>query len=133
MTNKKILIVEDDEAFLDIFKNIFTAEGFQVVTARDGETGIDVALLEKPDLIISDVLMPRLDGPSMAKKLRELKTSTPIIFLTNIDDEVGNAENIENIEYLIKSKMGLDEIVAKVKNKLASPNPFPTPTKNRPA
>lgn len=113
--NKKILIVEDDEDFLSILEKVFISEGFSVVKAKDGENGAGVAEKEKPDLIISDVLMPRLDGPSMAKKIRELGISAPIMFLTNVENQ--EPDNKE-FDYLIKTKLHIDEIVDRVKKKL---------------
>ena len=69
--SKKILIVEDDEDFVFILEKKFTMEGFLVVTAKDGQEGAAVAEKEKPDLILSDILMPNVDGMAMAKKIRE--------------------------------------------------------------
>lgn len=112
--DKKILIVEDDKDFLFILQKVFTKHGFSVVTAKDGELAVEVAASEKPDLILSDVLMPRLDGPGMAKKLQESKIEIPVIFLTNVD----NKDNSKKFDYLIKSKLRIDEIVEKVKRKL---------------
>ena len=115
--NKKILIVEDDEDFLFILEKVFTSAGFSVVTAKDGEAGVNIATKENPDLILSDVLMPRVDGPTMASRLRESKVLTPIVFLTNVNIENKDA-NGEKFDYMMKSKMHLEEIVAKVKAKL---------------
>jgi DNA-binding response OmpR family regulator len=112
---KKILIIEDEESFLSILQKVFSSEGFLVLTAKDGEGGISVAEKEKPDLIISDILMPRMDGLTMAKRIRDLKIFSPIIFLTNIGEQ--ERDNKE-FEYLTKSEMNINEIVAKVKEKL---------------
>ena len=112
--NKKILIVEDDDDFLFILEKMFTAEGFSVVKAKDGEAGMSTAQKEKPDLILSDVLMPRMDGPAMAKKIRELKIASPIVFLTNVE----NKDKSDDFDYLMKSKLHLNEIVSKIKTKL---------------
>lgn len=114
-TNKKILIIEDEEIFLSILQKVFSSEGFSVLTAKDGKEGVSIAEKEKPDLIISDILMPRMDGLAMAKKMRELKISAPIIFLTNIENQEQNAKKFD---YFIKSELHIDEIVAKVKKKL---------------
>lgn len=113
--DKKVLIVEDDEDFLFILQKVFASSGFTVITAKDGESAINVATKENPDLIISDVLMPRLDGHSMAKRLKDLKNSTPILFLTNVENK---DENIKKTDYLIKSKLHLTEIVERAKKKL---------------
>jgi len=113
--NKKILIVEDDEDFCFILKKILLAEGFTVVTAKDGQAGADCAVSEKPDLIISDVLMPKMDGPSMARKIKECGIIVPIMFLTNVENE---DESIKECDYLIKSEIHINEIVDKIKQKL---------------
>jgi len=113
--SKKILIVEDEENFLSILKKVFTLEGISVVIAANGEQGANMAQKEKPDLIISDVLLPKLDGKAMAKKIRELGVTCPIIFLTNTENE--DKDNKE-FEYLIKSELHIDDVVVKVKAKM---------------
>ena len=119
-TGKKILIVEDDEDFLSILKIKFVSEGFSVVTAKDGEEGIIMAEKEKPDLIISDVLMPIMDGIEMAKKIKESNKDAQILFLTNIQDAdyAKKFKNSDEFDYLIKADLRIDEIVEKVKIKL---------------
>jgi CheY-like chemotaxis protein len=72
MDSKKILIVEDDADFISILDTKFTSEGFSVVAAKDGEEGVLVAEKEKPDLIISDVLIPRMNGIEMVRKIRTM-------------------------------------------------------------
>ncbi len=115
--NKKILIVEDDEDFVFILEKKFTTAGFSVVTAHNGQEGIAAAEKEKPDLIISDMLMPKVDGMGMAKKIRETNPSVPIIFLTNIKDEnyMASIKESDHLEYLIKSNTSIDDIIAKSK------------------
>ena len=84
--NKKILIVEDDKSFLWILKQSFASEGFTVLVAEDGEAGLDLAEREKPDLILLDILMPKMDGITLSKKLKQLNSGIPIMFLTNLKD-----------------------------------------------
>ena len=118
--NKKVLIVEDDKDFLSILKTKFTGEGFSIVTAEDGQEGINAAKEEKPDLIFSDVLMPGMDGIEMAKKIREFDKNVLIVFLTNIKD-VDYTKNVEGsgeFDYLIKSDLSISDIVDKAKSKL---------------
>jgi two-component system, OmpR family, alkaline phosphatase synthesis response regulator PhoP len=101
--NKKILIVEDDKDILFIFKTKFISEGFSVVTAENGEDGVSVADKEKPDLILSDVLMPKMNGIEMAKKIKESNKNIIIIFLTNIQgvDYAKNTQDLKEFDYLI--------------------------------
>lgn len=117
---KKILIVEDDKDFLSILNTKFSSEGFLVLEAESGEQGISVAQEEKPDLIISDVLMPGIDGMEMVKKIRESNEKVLIMFLTNIKD-IDYTKKIKamgGIDYLIKADLRINEIVQKVKDKL---------------
>jgi len=118
--NKKILLVEDDEDFLSILQVKFTSEGFTVVTAKNGEEGILVAEKEKPDLIFSDVLMPKVNGIEMAEKIKAANKDVPIIFLTNMKeiDYIKGVEGSGELEQLIKSSMSIKEIIDKAKNKL---------------
>ena len=117
--NKKILIVEDDEDFLYILEKKFTTEGFSDVTAKDGQEGIAVAEKEKPDLILSDMLMPKIDGITMAKKIRESNATVPIIFLTNIKDtRYAAVQESGEFDYLIKSNVRINDIINKTKVKL---------------
>jgi len=118
--NKKILIVEDDRSLLLALQEKFTNEGFSVVTALDGEEGLIVAEKEKPDLLLLDIKMPKIDGITMARKLKEGGIDAPIIFLTNLDDakHISEAIEVSKSDYLIKSDWELEDIVKKVKAKL---------------
>jgi two-component system alkaline phosphatase synthesis response regulator PhoP len=122
MTRKqKILIVEDTKSYLFIISQKLEEAGFLVVTAGDGEEGLDVAEKEKPDLILLDVEMPKMDGITMSKKLRESGEKTPIIFLTNMGDLKHISEAVEaSADYIIKSEVSSDEIVSRVKERLAT-------------
>jgi DNA-binding response OmpR family regulator len=96
-------------------------EGFTVFTSEDGDDGLAVAIKEKPDLILSDIVMPSMDGITMSKKLKESNIHVPIIFLTNIVDVkhimAALKANIE-LDYIVKSDLNISGIVEKVKNKL---------------
>ena len=124
--NKKILIVEDDEDFSVILQKKFANEGFSIVTAGNGQEAIEVTEREKPDLILSDVLMPKMDGMTMMKKLREANEwgkSVPIILLTNLsadDDKINKAitEN-EPAYYLVKANYTISDLVEKIKERLS--------------
>ena len=117
--NKKILIVEDDEDFISILKTKFESEGFSIVVAKDGEEGIIVAEKENPDLIVSDILMPKMDGIEMVKKIKESNKNVLVVFLTNIkdDDYIKSIKELGGADYLIKADLRINDIVNKVKNK----------------
>ncbi len=68
---KKILVVEDDVPELNALRDKFTREGFSILTAKNGEEGLAIALREHPDLILLDIIMPVMDGITMLVKLRE--------------------------------------------------------------
>lgn len=117
---KRILIVEDDEDFVFILEKKFILEGFSIIKAKDGQEGIDITKREKPDLILSDMLMPKIDGLAMAKKIREFNKSVPIIFLTNIKNEEYSPrmQKSHHFYYLIKADTNINQIVQKAKSKL---------------
>lgn len=118
--NRKILIAEDDKSLLSALQQKFKKQGFSVVTALDGEEGVIIAEKEKPDLLLLDIKMPKIDGITMARKLKEVGINVPIIFLTNLDDvkHISDAIEVSKSDYLIKSDWDLDDIVKKVKEKL---------------
>ena len=118
--NKKILIVEDNADFRGILQQAFSDAGFNVVAASDGQEGLDMAVKENPDLIMMDVLMPRLNGIDSAKKIKEAGVKSHIIFLTNVNEEesISRAIEITQSDYLIKSDLHVDKIVERVKEKL---------------
>ena len=78
----KILIVEDEKLLADSLKTLLTSKGFQVEAVYDGQSGADYALLGIYDLLILDVMMPGLDGLSLARKVRAERCATPILMLT---------------------------------------------------
>ncbi len=117
-----ILVVEDDHALLHSLVDTLSAEGFSVLEARDGEEGFDLANKFSPDLILLDLVMPKLDGFSMVDKLRaEGKgKEIPVILLTNLDDDFskGIAHDRGLRDYFIKSDWTLEDLVKKVKEKM---------------
>lgn len=111
--NKTVLIVEDDQLLLKSLKTKLEKEGYKVFTASDGEEGLHMATTETIDLILVDILMPKMDGITMITRLQTLISRTiPIIILTNLE-KVSYPEGIS--EVLIKSNTSLEEVVLKVK------------------
>jgi len=118
---QKILIVEDSKDFLMVLKQGLIKEGFVVLTTEDGDDGLVLAKKENPDLIIADIVMPTMDGITMAKKLKEDNINIPIIFLTNISDAKHIRDALEakiELDYIVKSDLNIDGIVDIVKSKL---------------
>jgi DNA-binding response OmpR family regulator len=120
---KKILIVEDEIHLLDVLRDEFAQAGFEVFKARDGEEGYAQALEKRPDLILIDILMPKMDGLTMFKKLREHEElkKTPGIILTNVNDSATISSALESgaYDFLVKSDWEPKSLVARVKEKLA--------------
>jgi DNA-binding response OmpR family regulator len=78
----RILIIEDEPALVRGLKDSFTSKGFEVLTAQDGATGIDLALSKNPDLILLDIMLPRVNGYEICRMVREQGIETPILMLT---------------------------------------------------
>jgi two-component system response regulator VicR len=116
--NKKILIVDDEKNIVDILKFNLKKEGFTSIEAYDGEQGMKMALEQKPDLILLDVMLPRLDGFTVCRKLRE-SISTPIIMLTAKEDEVDKVLGLElGADDYITKPFSPREVIARVKANL---------------
>jgi len=118
--SKKILIVEDESPLLSSLKDRFESEGFNVLTASDGVMGLEIAKKEKPDLVLIDILLPKLNGISMAKEINKLKLETRMMFLTNLSDpkHISEALTTDVTDYLVKSDWNINDLVARVKQKL---------------
>ncbi len=118
----KILIVEDEEPMLRALADKFNSEGFNVIQAKDGEEALEEALASKPDVILLDIILPKMDGMTMLKKLREDErgANIPVILLTNLDYSVGVAKAVESgaYDYLVKTDWTLEEVVEKVRERL---------------
>ncbi len=99
----KIILVDDDQNILVSVSMALEAEGFDVKTFNDGESGLQGILENTPDLVVLDVKMPRMDGIEVLAKLRE-ESSVPVIFLTSKDDEV---------DQVIGLRMGADDYITK--------------------
>lgn len=121
---KKVLIVEDEEDLREALADQLSREGFDVREAHNGEKGLYYALKERPDLILLDIVMPKMDGMTMMRKLREENTwgkEVPIILLTNLsaDDRIMRGiTKHEPAYYLVKSDWKIEDVVEKVKEKL---------------
>ncbi len=120
--SKKILIVEDDELLAKILYSSLKEGGYLVYIAYDGAEALSLAKEKQPDLILSDLNMPRMDGLTMLNKLRTSSwgKNIKVIILTNLNDETKVLEALNNavFSYLVKSDWDLDKIVLKIKEEL---------------
>lgn len=119
---KTILVVEDEKLILQALESKLSHEGFCVLQAADGEMGLSVALEKHPDLILLDIVMPKMDGMTMLGKLREddWGKTVPIIVLTNLADDAKISQSMRSnvFDYLIKTDWKIDDVVRKVKVRL---------------
>ncbi|MFH1790276.1 MAG: response regulator [bacterium] len=119
---KSILLVEDDIFLAGIYQKKFEVEGFKITVADNGEKGVAEAKKKKPDIILLDVLLPKLDGFAALKILKEDKETKniPIILLTNLGqkDDVEKGIEMGAEDYLIKIHFKPSEVVEKVRKVL---------------
>lgn len=123
MNEKKILIVDDEQDLREALHTVLHAAGFAVIEAGDGETGLALAFAEKPDLILLDIGMPKMNGHQVLAKLRKdpWGDKVPVLLLTNYDDVRNITEGIERKgdAYIMKANESLESIVKRVKQYLA--------------
>lgn len=119
---KKILIIEDEEILLDLLQKKLTQEGYGVVVARDGEEGLSTMKKTKPDLVLLDIIMPKLGGfevmEAMAKD-PELK-KIPLIIISNSGQpvELDRAQKLGARDWLVKTEFNPEEVIKKVRKQI---------------
>jgi DNA-binding response OmpR family regulator len=112
----KILIVEDEPNMVAGLRDNFEFEGYQVISAPDGVAGLERALTEAPDLVILDVMMPRMSGMDVCKQLKNKKPAMPIIMLTARGQEVDKVVGLElGADDYITKPFSIRELLARVK------------------
>ena len=122
--NQKILIVEDEEDVRQALVDRLTREGFKTSQAKDGQEGLNIARRERPDLILLDIVMPKMDGITMLRKLRQNKwgKKVSIILLTNLSATeeriIKGLVQDKPSYYLVKSDWKIEDVVKKVKETL---------------
>ncbi len=115
--------MEDEDAMRQALVEKFKLSGFVVFSAQDGEEGLALANKEKPDLVMLDILMPKMDGVSLTKNIRESSNwgkEVPIIMLTNLSDpdSVSEVADYGVFDFLVKTDWRLEDVVELVKKKL---------------
>jgi DNA-binding response OmpR family regulator len=124
----RILVVEDDDAILTALRGDLEYEGFAVTSAQDGRSGLELAARESYDVIILDILLPRMNGYEVCRKLRERGVTTPILMLTAAKTE--EADKVTGFELgaddYVTKPFGMRELMARVKALLRRGNPLKT-------
>ncbi len=119
-TMANVLLVEDDSFLANIYKTKFEMEKFKVILAENGEIGLDLAQKKNPDIILLDILMPKLDGFAVLEELKKNESTKkiPVVLLTNLGqkDDVERGLEMGAIDYLIKAHTKPSEAVGKVKS-----------------
>lgn len=117
---KKILLVEDDEFLSVLIKNKLLKRGVSVLYAKDGEEAIKVLEKNKPDLILLDLILPKMSGFEVMRRMRENPQieSIPIIVISNLGqpEDVQKGKNLGAIEYFVKAKISIDDLINNILN-----------------
>lgn len=119
---KKVLIVEDDEFLRSLTAKRLEKEGYEVAVAVDGESANGIAVANKPDLILLDLLLPGLDGFEVLKRARadEVTKNTPVIVFSNLGqrEDIEKAKGLGANDFLIKANFTLDDVIEKINTTL---------------
>jgi len=119
---KTILFIEDESALQKTFGDLLREEGYEMISALDGEVGLRLAKEKKPDLILLDLILPRIHGFDVLKQLKEDPETKdiPIIVLTNLEGigDVDKAIRLGAKTYLVKAQYTLEEVMEKIKKAL---------------
>jgi CheY-like chemotaxis protein len=120
---QKILVAEDDKLIINTLCEALKTAGYETVTAYDGEEAIAKCKEAKPDLLLLDIMMPKLDGISVLWELKANPETAglPVVVLTNIGDVDTISKIVEAgaVDYLLKSDQSMDDVVQKVKDVLS--------------
>jgi len=120
--SKVILFIEDESALQKTFGEILKQEGYEMISALDGEIGLRLAKIKKPDLILLDLVLPKRHGFEVLKELKEDEETKkiPVIVLTNLEkiEDVDKALELGATTYLVKAQYSLAEVVEKIKKAL---------------
>lgn len=131
--SKRILIVEDEKNIVDILSFNLGKEGYETLEAYDGEAGLQLALEQNPDLILLDLMLPKMDGFDVCRNLRKENRSTPVIMLTAREEETDKVLGLElGADDYITKPFSMRELLARVKanirrNEMVNGAPVSTP------
>ena len=115
---KKILFIEDESALQKTLGDVLRENGYEVISALNGDLGLSLARSQKPDLVLLDLILPKMDGLQVLSKLRaeEATKDIPVIVLTNVEDaeKIDRAIELGATAYLVKANYSLEEVVRKI-------------------
>lgn len=117
---KKVLIIEDEQTLVKALMDSFKEDKYKIEVAVDGEDGWQKAQEVKPDLILLDLILPKMDGFSLLAKIKgdDALKGTPVVILTNLSDVTDRCHELGAVECLVKSNESIDNIRSKVKETL---------------
>jgi DNA-binding response OmpR family regulator len=123
----KILLIEDDPLIVKIYKTRLSADGYEVISADNGQDGLKLAMENPPNLIVLDIMMPKMDGFGVLEKLRteENTKQVPILVYSNLgaEDEIQRARKLGATEFIVKANISPTEMVTKIKHYLGGDPP----------
>ena len=116
---KKILAVDDEDAILDLLKFNIEKEGYNFISASDGEDGLQKVINEKPDLVLLDVMLPKMDGLSVCRRIRQEQINIPVIMLSARGEEIDKILGLEiGADDYITKPFSTRELIARIKANL---------------
>jgi len=127
MAGYKILIIEDEPVHLNVMKAKLEYEGYEILVATDGETGLNMIKSQKPDLVLLDIILPKMNGFEVLDNLKDYSDRPPIIVVSNSGQpvEVDKALKFGAIDYLVKAEFNPGDVLEKVEKVLGRPQKSP--------
>jgi DNA-binding response OmpR family regulator len=115
-----VALIEDDQMLSEMYSIKFTKEGFRIVTAMNGADGLALIEKENPQIVLLDIIMPKMDGFQVLKELRGKGIKTPVIMLTNLgqEEDIQKGKQLGATDYFVKSNFTPEAIVHKVRHVL---------------
>jgi len=118
----KVVIVEDDSSILKMYQTSLQNDGYDVAGAKNGEDGVELVKKEKPDIVLLDIMMPKMDGFAVLEQLKseESTKNIPVIMLTNLsqDEDKERSNKLGAVDYLVKSDFTPMQVSEKIKKYL---------------
>jgi two-component system alkaline phosphatase synthesis response regulator PhoP len=121
MSDKKILVIDDDPDILESISAVLSSEGFNVLTAIDGKVGVEKFKSEKPDLVLCDMMMERVDaGSKVAELIRKEDTKTPVYLLSSIGNATASNISVTDLGFngVLQKPVDPDTLISQIKKAL---------------